>query len=72
MGEGERGRFPGYDVLNKRRTPSWNQQTREAQNLVPASGRGSASLPLVTRFTVHWCSGTACCPVEAEVRDRHP
>jgi hypothetical protein len=21
---------------------------------------------------VPWCSGTACCPVEAEVRDRHP
>ena len=21
---------------------------------------------------MHWCSGTACCPVEAEVRDRHP
>ena len=22
-------RFPGYDVLAKRRTPSWNEQTRE-------------------------------------------
>jgi hypothetical protein len=23
------GRFPGYDVLAKRRTPSWNEKTRE-------------------------------------------
>lgn len=26
---GKDGRFPGYDVLAKRRTPSWNDQTRE-------------------------------------------
>ena len=37
-----------------------------------ALGRGSATLPLVTRFSVHWCSGAARRPVEAEVRDRHP
>ena len=36
------------------------------------NGRGSAILPLVTRLSVHWCSGTARRPVEAEVRDRHP
>ena len=23
------GRYPGYDVLAKRNTPSWNEQTRQ-------------------------------------------
>ena len=35
-------RFPGYDVLNKRRTPSWNDQTRaviDARLAVPRSPR---------------------------------
>jgi hypothetical protein len=28
MSETSRPRFPGYDVLDKRRSPSWNEQTR--------------------------------------------
>lgn len=28
MTDARRGRYPGYDVLDKRNTPSWNEQTR--------------------------------------------
>ncbi len=28
----EEGRYPGYDVLAKRHTPSWNHKTRQVIN----------------------------------------
>ena len=45
--------------------------------MVSSAGFGSRSTlvqiqPSRLVDPVHWCSGSACCPVEAEVRDRHP
>lgn len=42
MTEAARDRFPGYDVLAKRQTPSWNEQTRrviDARLAVPREPR---------------------------------
>ena len=42
-------RYPGYDVLSKRNTPSWNEQTRRVIDRRLAHRRASASLLLRRR-----------------------
>src|SRR3954469_724224 len=51
-----RDRFPGYDVLNKRRSPSWNEVTRQVID-------ARLAMPREPRFFTEdeWLTLTALC-----------
>jgi hypothetical protein len=53
---GERDRYPGYDVMAKRHTPSWNEQTRRVVD-------ARLSVPNEPRFFTleEWATLTAVC-----------
>ena len=61
------GRYPGYDVLSKRSTPSWNEQTRKVID------RRLATDPELHRFfdAAAWRTLTALCArIVPQPRDR--